>query len=148
MLHLVSLVAVVSIASAPAVVDATPTATKAAELSVSDGFPKLRFPFFGRKRKSDAKSDTSVVAKSEKPAKAGKAKAKPEKSKSEKPAKADRKSKAKSSKEPLALVDRRLRDLVIQQESWFAKEGRYGRDAYRIGVLRSRDSTSFVDVQV
>lgn len=50
--------------------------------------------------------------------------------------------------EPLELVDRRLRDLVVQQEAWFAKEGRYGRNAYRAGLLRSGDSTAFAEVHV
>lgn len=49
---------------------------------------------------------------------------------------------------PMDLVDRRLRDLVSQQESWFAKEGRYGRNAYRAGLLRHGDSTAFEEVQV
>ena len=49
---------------------------------------------------------------------------------------------------PLALVERRLRDLVMQQESWFVKQGRYGWNAYRAGVERKGDSTAFAEVHV
>jgi len=49
---------------------------------------------------------------------------------------------------PMSLVDRRLRDLVVQQETWFAKEGRYGRNAYRAGQLREGDSTAYEQVEV
>ena len=51
-------------------------------------------------------------------------------------------------KAPMALVERRLRDLVMQQESWFVKQGRYGWNAYRAGVERKGDSTAFAEVHV
>jgi hypothetical protein len=49
---------------------------------------------------------------------------------------------------PMALVERRLRDLVMQQESWFVKQGRYGWNAYRAGLERKGDSTAFSEVHV
>ena len=48
----------------------------------------------------------------------------------------------------MELVERRLRDLVGQQESWFVQNARYGRDARRIGSARPGDTTAFFHVQV
>jgi hypothetical protein len=131
MLHLVPVIAFASLvsASAPASSDSIAHAAPAA-VSMFDLFPKLRNPF--RSRKKVATDTATKAPKAAKPPKV----AKPKKSK--KPSKAV----------PMELVDRRLRDLVGQQEAWYAKEGRYSRDAYRAGLHRNGDSTAFSEVQV
>ncbi len=53
-----------------------------------------------------------------------------------------------SKRSPVKLIEQRLKDLVGQQESWYVKEARYGRDAYKIGMNRPGDSVAFAEVQV
>lgn len=49
---------------------------------------------------------------------------------------------------PLALVDRRLRLLVTQQERWFSENARYGSDVPRVARLDAVSDTSLHGVQV
>ena len=43
-----------------------------------------------------------------------------------------RRAKRASEPTPLALVDRRLRLLVVEQEAWYAAQARYGRDVGKL----------------
>ena len=166
MLHLFSqvvpLVAYMTLGAAQASPAHAPAMSNAS-IASAEAFPKLRIPFFGRKKK--AAGDSAAVSKDaekkavksnagddkkEKKEKEKKEKSKKEKEKKEKSPKpkAAKSKSPKTSREPMALVERRLRDLVMQQESWFVKEAHYSNNAYRAGLERKGDSTAFADVQV
>lgn len=49
---------------------------------------------------------------------------------------------------PMALVDRRLRLLVVEQETWYAQQARYGRDVAKLSRPSAPGDSAMQAVQI